>query len=70
LHLDRNGFAAEAAPEAICVGFEVDVVVEEQVILEIKSVARIVAVHKMQSRICLRMSGAGRIEGRGGPLPR
>ncbi len=38
-------------------GFRADVVVAEQLILEIKSVATILAVHEMQLRTCLRMSG-------------
>ena len=38
-------------------GFKADVVVAEQLILEIKSVATILAVHEMQLRTYLRMSG-------------
>ena len=38
-------------------GFKSDVVVVEQLILEIKSVATILAVHEMQVRTYLRMSG-------------
>jgi GxxExxY protein len=38
-------------------GFKADVVVAEQLILEIKSVATIFAVHEMQVRTYLRMSG-------------
>jgi len=37
--------------------FNADVVVAEQLILEIKSVATILAVHEMQLRTYLRMSG-------------
>jgi GxxExxY protein len=38
-------------------GFKADIVVQQQVILEIKSVASILAVHEMQLRTYLRMSG-------------
>jgi len=38
-------------------GFKADVVVAEQLILEIKSVVTILAVHEMQPRTYLRMSG-------------
>jgi GxxExxY protein len=38
-------------------GFKADVVVVEQLILEIKSVATILTVHEMQLRTYLRMSG-------------
>ena len=38
-------------------GFKADVVVADQLILEIKSVATILAVHEMQLRTYLRMSG-------------
>ena len=38
-------------------GFKVDIVVAEQLILEIKSVATILSVHEMQLRTYLRMSG-------------
>ena len=38
-------------------GFKADVIVAGQVILEIKSVAAVLAVHEMQLRTCLRMSG-------------
>ena len=38
-------------------GFKADVVVGEQLILEIKSVATVLAVHEMQLRTYLRMSG-------------
>jgi GxxExxY protein len=38
-------------------GFKADIVVAEQLILEIKSVATILAVHEMQLRTYLRMSG-------------
>jgi GxxExxY protein len=38
-------------------GFKADVVVAEQLILEIKSVATILTVHEMQLRTYLRMSG-------------
>ena len=38
-------------------GFKADVVVAEQLILEIKSVATILPVHEMQLRTYLRMSG-------------
>jgi len=37
--------------------FKADIVVADQLILEIKSVAAILAVHEMQLRTCLRMSG-------------
>ena len=38
-------------------GFKADAVVAEQLMLEIKSVATILAVHEMQLRTYLRMSG-------------
>ena len=38
-------------------GFKADIVVAEQLILEIKSVATILAVHEMQLRTYLRMGG-------------
>jgi GxxExxY protein len=38
-------------------GFKADVVVAEQLILEIKSIATILTVHEMQLRTYLRMSG-------------
>jgi GxxExxY protein len=38
-------------------GFKADVVVDEQLILEIKSVATILPVHEMQLRTYLRISG-------------
>jgi len=38
-------------------GFKADIVVAEQLILEIKSVATILSVHEMQLRTYLRMSG-------------
>ena len=38
-------------------GFKADVVVADQLILEIKSVATILTVHEMQLRTWLRMSG-------------
>jgi len=38
-------------------GFKADIVVADQVILEIKSVATILPVHEMQLRTYLRMSG-------------
>ena len=38
-------------------GFKADIIVEQQVILEIKSVATVLAVHEMQLRTYLRMSG-------------
>jgi GxxExxY protein len=38
-------------------GFKADVVVAEQLILEVKSVASILTVHEMQLRTYLRMSG-------------
>lgn len=43
--------------EQVADGFKADLVVDEQVILEIKSVATILPVHEMQLRTYLRMSG-------------
>lgn len=43
--------------EPVGEGFKADLVVAEQVILEIKSVATILSVHELQLRTYLRMSG-------------
>jgi len=50
------GHQPQAVRASLSVGFKADVVVAEQLILEIKSVATILAVHEMQLRTYLRMS--------------
>jgi GxxExxY protein len=63
--LEKRGLRVErqkALPDvyeevAICEGFRADMVVEEQVILELKSIESVLPVHKKQLLTYLRLSG-------------